>query len=562
MLIIDVFVTKKYIFTSKYQQKIKYYKMRILKPIYIATFTLVAFGSINAQSLKSAKEDPKFFTAKKTPLTEKEFQRWSHLDLEKDSIPGMSVDKAYAQLLKSKKGIKVIVAVLDSGVDIEHDDLKNVVWTNKKEIAGNGIDDDKNGYIDDVHGWNFLGDSNDENLELVRMLKSKDDGSETYKKAAAAYEKKMSEIGELKQQIDFIMNAEKSVREFLKKDVYTLGEVKAITSTDSGVNQGKMVLLSIAAQAGDGFLEEIKSFKDYVYDQLNFNLNKDFNGRKSVGDNVEDLKDKKYGNNIVFGPDKEDALHGTHVAGIIAQSRNNKIGGDGVADNVEIMAIRAVPNGDEYDKDIALGIRYAVDNGAKVINGSFGKDFSPHKEWVWEAIKYAESKDVLIVFAAGNDSKNVDVEPSYPADTMDKKTEIADNVITIGALNYEYGEKVVANFSNYGATNVDVFAPGMKIYATVPNNKFKYEQGTSMASPNAAGVAALIRSYYPNLKASQVKTIMMKSGTELGFEVEIGEKQEKIPFNKASVSGKIVNAYNALKMAEEMSKQTKKSPKL
>jgi subtilisin family serine protease len=562
VLIIDVFVTKKYIFTSKYQQKIKYYKMRILKPIYIATFTLVAFGSINAQSLKSAKEDPKFFTAKKTPLTEKEFQRWSHLDLEKDSIPGMSVDKAYAQLLKSKKGIKVIVAVLDSGVDIEHDDLKNVVWTNKKEIAGNGIDDDKNGYIDDVHGWNFLGDSNDENLELVRMLKSKDDGSETYKRAAAAYEKKMSEIGELKQQIDFIMNAEKSVREFLKKDVYTLGEVKAITSTDSGVNQGKMVLLSIAAQAGDGFLEEIKSFKDYVYDQLNFNLNKDFNGRKSVGDNVEDLKDKKYGNNIVFGPDKEDALHGTHVAGIIAQSRNNKIGGDGVADNVEIMAIRAVPNGDEYDKDIALGIRYAVDNGAKVINGSFGKDFSPHKEWVWEAIKYAESKDVLIVFAAGNDSKNVDVEPSYPADTMDKKTEIADNVITIGALNYEYGEKVVANFSNYGATNVDVFAPGMKIYATVPNNKFKYEQGTSMASPNAAGVAALIRSYYPNLKASQVKTIMMKSGTELGFEVEIGEKQEKIPFNKASVSGKIVNAYNALKMAEEMSKQTKKSPKL
>jgi subtilisin family serine protease len=562
VLIINVFVTKKYIFTSKYQQKIKYYKMRILQPIYIATFTLVAFGSINAQSLKSAKEDPKFFTAKKTPLTEKEFQRWSHLDLEKDSIPGMSVDKAYAQLLNSKKGVKVIVAVLDSGVDIEHDDLKNVVWTNKKEIAGNGIDDDKNGYIDDVHGWNFLGDSNDENLELVRMLKNKDDGSETYKRAAAAYEKKMSEIGELKQQIDFIMNAEKSVKEFLKKDVYTLEEVKAITSTDSGVNQGKMVLLSIAAQAGDGFLEEIKSFKDYVYDQLNFNLNKDFNGRKSVGDNVEDLKDKKYGNNIVFGPDKEDALHGTHVAGIIAQSRNNKIGGDGVADNVEIMAIRAVPNGDEYDKDIALGIRYAVDNGAKIINGSFGKDFSPHKEWVWEAIKYAESKDVLIVFAAGNDSKNVDVEPSYPADTMDKKIEIANNVITIGALNYEYGEKVVASFSNYGATNVDVFAPGMKIYATVPNNKFKYEQGTSMASPNAAGVAALIRSYYPNLKASQVKTIMMKSGTELGFEVEIGEKQEKIPFNKASVSGKIVNAFNALKMAEEMSKQTKKSPKL
>jgi subtilisin family serine protease len=202
-----------------------------------------------------------------------------------------------------------------------------------------------------------------------------------------------------------------------------------------------------------------------------------------------------------------------------------------------------------------------VDNGAKVINGSFGKDYSPHAQWVYDAIKYAASKDVLIVHAAGNDSKNIDTEPNFPSDEVNG-AEISDNLITIGALKNEIGEKSVARFSNYGKMNVDVFAPGVKIYATVPSNKYKYLQGTSMASPNAAGVAALIRSYYPNLKASQVKQILMQSGTPLAFDVKVGEKQEKIPFSEASASGKIVNAYNALKMAEEMSNTIKKDPKL
>jgi subtilisin family serine protease len=291
-------------------------------------------------------------------------------------------------------------------------------------------------------------------------------------------------------------------------------------------------------------------------------LNKEFDGRKPVGDNPEDINDKKYGNNVVYSKERKDSSHGTHVAGIIAQVRNNGIGGDGVATNVEIMPIRAVPNGDEYDKDIALAIRYAVDNGAKVINGSFGKDYSPHKEWVWEAMKYAESKDVLIVLAAGNDAKNVDVEPNYPEDTADKKNELVTNVIKVGAVNYNYGENVVADFSNFGAANVDVFAPGVRVYATVEDHDFKYQQGTSMASPNVAGVAALIRSHYPNLKAKQVKQIIMQSGTPIDLEVIVGENEEKMPFSKASVSGKIVNAYNALKMAEELSKEIPKEPKL
>jgi len=500
--------------------------------------------------------------AKKGTLTEQQLQRWSHLDLQKDSIPGMSVDKAYAEILKGKKSTKVIVGVVDSGVDISHDDLKSVIWTNKKEIPNNGIDDDKNGYVDDVHGWNFLGESNNENLELVRILKKGDDGSEAYKAAAADYEDQNKKMLKNKFQVDFIVAADKNIREFLNKDNYTVEDLKGITSTDKKINQSKMVMFSIAQEAGDGFRNEINDYKEQVYDQLNYNLNKDFDGRKVLGDNPEDITKKYYGNNVVYSGERKDSFHGTHVAGIIAQVRNNNIGGDGVADNVEIMPVRAVPNGDEYDKDIALAIRYAVDNGAKVINGSFGKDYSPHKEWVWDAIKYAESKDVLLVFAAGNDGKDIDVEPTFPADTKDKKTEIAKNVLTIGALDDQYGENMVAPFSNYGQRNVDIFAPGMKIYATVADNKFKYEQGTSMASPNAAGVAALIRSYYPSLKAAQVKQIIMQSGTAVPFDVVVGEKEERMPFSKTCVSGRIVNAYNALKMADAMSKKTKKNPKL
>ncbi|MNQ89242.1 Thermophilic serine proteinase precursor [compost metagenome] len=277
-----------------------------------------------------------------------------------------------------------------------------------------------------------------------------------------------------------------------------------------------------------------------------------------MGDNPDDIKDTKYGNNIVFGPDKEEALHGTHVAGIIAQTRNNNIGGDGVANNVEIMTVRAVPDGDEYDKDIALAIRYAVDNGAKVINGSFGKSFSPHKQWVFDAIKYAEKKDVLFVHAAGNEGDNLDLESNanYPNDSDDNKKEFASNVLTVGSLTNIYGEGIISDFSNYGAFNVDVFAPGSEIYATIPNDKYKYEYGTSMAAPNAAGVAALIRSYYPKLSAKQVKQILMESGTPLPENVLLGEKKDvKITAANTSKAGKMINAYNALLMAEKMSKK-------
>ena len=529
---------------------------RIFRPLYLSLALAFALASCGPQKMISTPvENIDNLPLKTTPVAENDLKRWSHLDLVKDTLPGMSVDKAYAELLKGKKGQKVIVGIIDSGVDINHEDLKAVVWTNTKEIAGNGIDDDKNGYIDDIHGWNFLGDAVHEQLEMTRIVK-KGPGTPEYDKAKAKLEEELKGLTPQKQQLDFIVNAEKTIATQLKKKDFTLDEVKAIQSEDSGVNQAKAMFIQILSNSTKAeFDKQIEEYNDYVYGQLNYNLNVDFDGRKIVGDNPNDLKDTKYGNNNVVGPEPKEAKHGTHVAGIVAQVRGNKKGGDGVTNNAQIMAVRAVPNGDEYDKDIALGIRYAVDNGAKVINGSFGKYFSQNKEWVIDAIKYAESKDVLVVIAAGNESYDLDVTNKYPNDTYDGSPEYAKNVLIIGALSPAYGSKMVASFSNYGKNNVDIFAPGDKIYATTPLNTYEYLQGTSMASPNVAGVATLIRSYYPNLTAVQVKQIIMESGTPLKNQVIIGEDKHKANFADASKSGRIVNAYNALLLAEKMSKK-------
>lgn len=530
--------------------------MKNTKSIYLSFVVAIVM------TISSLAQDPNANYRKKVKLTENELMRWSHLDLEKDSIPGMSIDCVYAELLKGKKGKKVIVGVIDSGVDIEHEDLKSVIWTNKKEIPDNGIDDDKNGYIDDIHGWNFLGDIENENLELTRIIKKGDDGSQTYKEAKADYDKKLDGLLANKQQVDAIFDANKLLVDYFKKEDFTIDEVKAITTEDVEIKKSIEVFIKIG-KAGTILMTNVNKFKKQVYNQLNYNYNLEYDARKLVGDNPDDFAMKSYGNNIVYGPTKEGSLHGTHVAGIIAQSRNNNLGGDGIADNVEIMSVRAVPNGDEYDKDIALAIRYAVDNGAKVINVSFGKKYSPHKEWVYDAIKYAERKDVLIIHAAGNDSKDIDAEPNFPNDSDDKKIEFVDNVITVGALNFEYGKRVVANFSNYGKLNVDVYAPGVKIYATTPNGDYQYLQGTSMASPNVAGVVAMIRSYYPNLSAKEIKGIIMTSGTAITDDVVVGGNPKDVrPFNSLSKAGKFVNGFTAMNLAEKMSKEKMRTKKI
>jgi len=502
--------------------------------------------------------------AKKAPITESAEKRWSHLDLINDTIPGMSVDRAYT-LLKDKKSTKVIVGVVDSGIDIEHPDLKNVIWTNSKEIANNGKDDDGNGYIDDVHGWNFLGDAHHENMELVRILKKGDKNSAIYKRAKAEYDKEYEEATAEKQKLDFIAYIDKTFQSKTGKKDYTAEDLKALKITDPMLNDVRENFIQIFSNVSkEEFDKEIKEAKEHFDDVVNYQLNMKFHGRKLVGDNPDDINDRNYGNNNVTGPVKDGAKHGTHVAGIIAQSRSNNLGGDGVANNVAIMAVRAVPDGDEYDKDIALGIRYAVDNGAKVINGSFGKYYSTHSDWVYDAIKYAAEKDVLIVCAAGNDAMDLDPASGpverYPNDDMNSDKEISDNFLCVGAISHSVNANLLADFSNYGKSDVDVFAPGVRIYATTPNNSYEFLQGTSMASPNVAGVAALIRSYYPDLTAPQVKKIIMESGIAIDLDVVLGNEdpeaqKEKRAFRELSKTGKIVNAYNAIIMADGMSKK-------
>ena len=493
-------------------------------------------------------------------LTTSEKNNWGHLDLVTDTIPGMSVDKAYSEIIKNKKGTKTIVAVLDSGIDLNHEDLVNVLWTNTKEKAGNGIDDDGNGFIDDIHGYNFLGESYNEQLEYVRMLRLNIGDAATLSKAKAKLDSKYNEALQGKEQYESIYqavkNADADVQKYLKKDVYTKQDLSSIKATDEAMQRNVAILNQMFGikETIPDVLKDLKNGLTYYTEQLNYNLNKDFNGREPVGDDAYDITDVNYGNGNPMNR-VDDESHGTHVAGIIAAERNNGKGVNGVANNVAIMSIRAVPNGDEYDKDIARGIRYAVDNGARVINGSFGKSFSPNAEWVNEAIKYAADNNVLFVHAAGNDGANLDdpINANFPNDQINNGPEIADNVITVGALNPKYGSELVASYSNYGKINVDIFAPGTDIYSTYPNNEYEYSPGTSMAAPGVAGIAALVMSQYPSLTAAQVKKIILQSGLPIKSKVVLGSAGNKSDtLDQISTSGKIANAYNALVLASKV----------
>jgi subtilisin family serine protease len=534
----------------------------------LATISLASCGSVKSITDKPVPtmETTVSMTQKKGAIGEEQFNHWAHADLVADTIPGLSLDKAY-KFLEGKKGATVIVGVIDSGIDIEHEDLKDVLWTNAKEIPGNGIDDDNNGYVDDIYGWNFLGGNGvaaPEQLEITRIVaklnprfegKTMEDVSEAdksdfkkYQEYVDAYKTASSRHFQTLARMEQIGANFAEVKKYLGKDSFTLEDLQGISTEDE----------TLKAQAGDLIglfgrgLDEDAYLDYYETQKKNKNYDLNFDGRAIVGDNPEDFNDRKYGNGFVIGS-KDEESHGTHVAGIILASRNNNKGLQGVAHNAKLMSVRAVPDGDERDKDVALAIRYAVDNGAKVINMSFGKSFSPNKEWVFDAIKYAAEKDVLLVHAAGNDNKNIDVKDNFPNDSEDKVTEISDNVITIGALSANFNENMSAPFSNYGKLNVDVFAPGVQIYSTVPKDEYAKYSGTSMASPEVAGIATLIRSYYPQLSASQVKHIIMNSAVKVNLEVLIpGLKGEKGAFTNLSKTGSIANAYNALLLADKM----------
>ena len=518
--------------------------------------------------------------------TTKAPENWFNLDPYTNKINGVSSERTYNELLKGKKSTTVIVGVIDSGVDFNHEDLKDIMWTNPKEIAGNNIDDDKNGYIDDIHGWSFIGGKDGKNVEkdnleltrLYRELNKKYDGKDEksiasadkkeyklYTEVKSDYIQKLDEAQKELTQITFVeemftkLNLE--VKDQLHVDSVKLAQLKQFKAQDKKqeglLAYAQLVLAQDSTLTVDYILSQIDEAQDHYEDQVKYNLNVDYDSRGIVGDDYKNADEKYYGNNDCNGPG---SLHGTHVAGIIAANRTNNIGVKGVADNVRIMSVRAVPDGDERDKDVANAIIYAVDNGAKVINMSFGKTYPYNKAAVDKAVKYAESKDVLLIHAAGNDGVDVDKNIFYPCRKFANGKK-ANNWVEVGALSWKKGANLPASFSNYGKKTVDLFAPGVDIYSAKSGGGYLNESGTSMASPVTAGVAAVIRSYFPNLTAKQVKKILEKSVDKDFKDQKInkpgskeGDKKADVKFSSLSNTGGVVNLYNAVLLAEKMSK--------
>ena len=508
---------------------------------------------------------------------------WHLKDQSKDGLYGISMDKAY-DFVKGKKSQTVIVAVIDSGIDTTHEDLKPVLWRNPKEIAGNGVDDDKNGYIDDINGWNFIGGKDGRNVkedsyEVSRVYHkykakfagvanpstlSKED-QEAYKMWKKAEKQIMGDGKDSGVQVLLLSKAYEAaikndslLRIAMGKESYSGNDLDAYIPTTDEAKKAKHSFLYFF-QANNSMEMTNKEFLEGFNEYVTSERKKVEAAEKAprnyraeiVKDNYNDFNDRFYGNSDVMA---NTPFHGTHVAGIIGAVRGNGKGVDGIANNVRIMAIRAVPDGDEHDKDVALAIRYAVDNGAKVINMSFGKSFSPEKSWVDEAVKYADSKGVLLVHAAGNDANNVDSVENFPNPVFKADGMKASNWLTVGASGDPKIGGIVAPFSNYGKNEVDVFAPGMQIYSTIPGgNTYGDAQGTSMASPVVAGVAAFLLQYFPTLTPQQVKQVIENSASKVSVKVTNPETGDKVDLSEISKTGGVVNAYEAARMAAQIS---------
>jgi subtilisin family serine protease len=500
-----------------------------------------------------------------------DYSQWSHGDITADTVVGISLDQAYAFAKEHNKTAKVvIVAILDSGVDTAHEDLKGKLWNNPGEIPYNGIDDDGNGHIDDIHGWNFIGNAKGQNVdgdtwELTRLYrkykkkyngKSKSDIPKSelkeyneWLKVKADYTKQRNESREAIKNFDLYLGAIENSNEILEKHLgvnFTKEDVESINTTSDRL---KWAIQMYSYFEGDP--KPIEEAKKYHEELLSKKLNPRFHTRQIVGDDDSDINDTIYGNNDVTA---ETSSHGTGVAGIVGAERDNGIGIQGIVDSVQIMIIRVVPGGDERDKDVALGIRYAVDNGAKIINCSFGKSYSPYKVFVDSAVRYAEEHNVLIVHAAGNSAENNDVVTHFPTPEY-QPGKFVSNWIDVGASSKELGLELPASFSNYGLHTVDLFAPGVDIRSTSPKNKYDVSSGTSDASPVVTGVAALVLSYYPQLSAVQLKEIILQSTRKYPKQKVIlpgSPKKKKTKFKKLSSTAGVVNAYEAMKLAEEL----------
>lgn len=505
-----------------------------MKKVLLAAVFLVGFGFSNAQEVKAGAD----------PMQDKDLMTWYHKDFATTKVYGVNTENAYKFL--ESKGLKpktVLVGVLDSGVQVDHPGLVKNIWTNPNEVPNNGKDDDGNGYVDDIHGWNFIGGKNGDididNMEVTRVVakyKSVFEGDDStknkanqakmpeefamYMKAKDLFTKKSVEAKQGFKTYSMINEAIPVMVKLLSGKPLTPENVAAIKPADQREAMAVQVLTQVAQSPefkGKSAAEFEKAMSGQIKEALDYfgpqekQYNLDYDPRKEiVGDNYDDYSEKNYGNNHYEGPDAE---HGTHVAGIIAGLPNGKEIQYGVASKVaKIMSVRTVPNGDERDKDVANAIRYAVDNGAKVLNMSFGKPVSPGKNVVWDAFKYAQDKGVLLVKAAGNENEDVAEHLAYPTNfknvTDDKP--FVNNVLVVGASTNK-NDALRASFSNFNKKMVNVFAPGEEIYSTVPHSEYKYLQGTSMASPVVAGAAAVLLAYMPNLTPAQIIESLVKS---------------------------------------------------
>ena len=559
------------------------YLKYIFALIFVTSCKSIVSDITQTNNLKLVTHDRKDFF--KSNLNKFELVDWYQKDIKKDSIPGISLNIAYKNFLSSKaQSEKVVVALIDSEFDIYNKDIKDQIWVNTNEIPDNGVDDDNNGYVDDIHGWNFIGTNENDAIPYVQFISTR-----ILKKFESIYSDLNNEqitstntkSSKMYQQAKKVYDQELQIRKdriaMFRRMIRKYNNAKVVLDSLYGSNYSKPMLDSLKKKVEKN--SEIYTHADNMsyYLKYNYNpqwlekqiknveyeigtfLNKDYNGRLTL-DDPDDINDSVYGNNNVNGTGR--LGHALKVASIIGAKRGNGIGIDGIIDNVSIMSLNVTTAGDEYDKDIALAIRYAVDNGAAIINMSVGRELSMYPEWVENAIKYAEKKDVLVITSSGNNGYNLEERTNYPNDSY-KGKEFVSNFIKVGHTTYNVDSTFVDSFSNYGKTEVDIFAPGSQIY-TNGRSSPTLASGSSYAAPMVSGIAALIRSYYPKLTAVEVKQIIMESG--VSFDIMVlkpyadGEKRDlnKVPFSSLSKSGKIVNAYNALLMAEEVSKKKKK----
>ena len=509
-----------------------------------------------------------------------DLKTWYHKDFSTTNVYGVNTNNAYKFL--ESKGLKprtVVVGVLDSGVEVDHPGLINNMWKNPNEIPNNGIDDDKNGYVDDIYGWNFIGgktaDVDADNLEVTRMVKKYQpifEGTDStknkanqakmpeeyamYQKSKKLFDEKGSEAKQYYQYFSGFNNAIPSIIKTLNGKTLTKANLAAIKPASQEDSRNLQILNSLVQDAEnigktpkeveELLRKEVDGALKHYESQATKHYNLDFDPRKEiVGDNYDNYNEKHYGNNHYEGPD---ASHGTHVSGIIAGLPHGNEVQYGVAHKVaKIMTVRAVPDGDERDKDVANAIRYAVDNGAKILNMSFGKAVSPGKKHVWDAMKYAEKKGVLLVKAAGNENQNIGENEYFPTNFMKQSDEkpFVSNMIVVGASTNN-NQNLRARFSNYNGKMVDVFAPGQEIYSPVPDAKYEYLQGTSMASPVVAGAAAVLWAYMPSLTPQQIKEALVKTVNKSTVNANVDSSAN---FDQISVAGGVIDLYKAAQYA-------------